>query len=180
MRPRLSFGEAVHVYLLVLAFAGVLYLIGLFVGKNYQGVTPSDAEIVKATMEPVEDLSTQMEFYEQLSDGPTVKAPENRPSGGDELEAASEETSEVGVAAAPAGIMYTIQLGAHSTEEEARQLLMKLEAKNFSGRIRGPSGNEQPGYFRVWVGEFSAMEAARPMEAQLKEAGFYTYIRRVE
>ena len=180
MRPRLSFGEAVHVYLLVLAFAGVLYLIGLFVGKNYQGVTLSDAEIVKATMEPVEDLSTQMEFYEQLSDGPTVKAPENWPSGGDELEAASEETSEVGVAAAPAGIMYTIQLGAHSTEEEARQLLMKLEAKNFSGRIRGPSGNEQPGYFRVWVGEFSAMEAARPMEAQLKEAGFYTYIRRVE
>jgi cell division septation protein DedD len=180
MRPRLSFGEAAHVYVLVLAFAAVLYLIGLFVGKSYQGRMLTDAEIAEATMEPVEDLSTQMEFYDQLSDGPTVSAPENQPSAGEHLEAVAEEAREEETAVAPAGIMYTIQLGAHSTEEEARQLLMKLEAKNFSGKLRVPSGNEQPRYFRVWVGEFSSMEAAQPVEAQLKEAGFYTYIRRVE
>ena len=130
-------------------------------------------------MKSVEDLSTQMEFYEQLSDGPATRRLETRPSGSDEPDAA-EKSSEVEATTAPAGVVYTIQIGAHSTEAEARHLLMKLKAKDFSGQIRSPSGSEEPRYFRVWVGEFASMEEAQPVETQLKDAGFYTYIRRVE
>lgn len=179
MRPRLSFGEAVNVYVLVLAFGAALYLIGLFVGKSYQVERLNDAEIAEASMKPVEDLSTQMEFYEQLSDGPAAKRLKTQPSGSEESDVA-EKPPEVETATASAGVGYTIQIGAHSTEEEARQLLMKLEAKDFSGQIRRPSGSEEPKYFRVWVGEFASMEAAQPVETQLKDAGFHTYIRRVE
>ncbi len=179
MRPRLSFGEAVNVYVLVLAFGAALYMIGLFVGKSYQAGTLSDGDIAEASMKPVEDLSTQMEFYEQLSDRPVARPPETQPSGGDEPDVTAESL-EVETANAPAGVVYTIQIGAHSTEEEARQLLMKLEARNFSGQIRSPRGSEQPRYFRVWVGEFASIEEGHPVEAQLKKAGFYTYIRRVE
>ncbi len=179
MRPRLSFGEAVNVYVLVLAFGAALYLIGLFVGKSYPAGRLDDADLSEASMRPVEDLSTQMEFYEQLSDGPAARRPETQPSVSDEPDA-DEKSSEVETATAPAGVVYTIQIGAHSTEAEARQHVMKLKAKDFSGQIRSPSGSEQPRYFRVWVGEFASMEEAQPVETQLKDAGFYTYIRRVE
>jgi cell division septation protein DedD len=179
MRPRLSFREAVNVYVLVLVFGAALYLIGLFVGKSYQVGRLNDAEIAEASMKPVEDLSTQMEFYEQLSDGPAAKRSETPPPRNDESDVPAK-ASETETAAAPAGVGYTIQIGAHSTEEEARQLLMRLESKDFSGQINRPSGSEEPKYFRVWVGEFVSMEAAQPVEARLKAAGFYTYIRRVE
>jgi cell division septation protein DedD len=151
---------------------------GLFVGKSYQGARLNDSEIANATLEPVEDLSTQMELYEQLSDLGNPRTHSMQPS---EKEV-SAQTKEETVEEPPTlpGVMYTIQIGAHSTEAEAKQLLMKLEAKNFTGRIEKPDGDEQPRYFRVWVGEFRTLEEAGSLVTQLKEAGFYTYIRRVK
>ncbi len=81
---------------------------------------------------------------------------------------------------APAGeTRYTIQVAAHSKREEAEQTLLRLEDKQFIGRIRPPQG---PGdtYYRVWVGDFGSREEARTMEDQLKAAGFLTYLRKIE
>lgn len=178
MRANLSFGQAVHVYILVLAFGAVLYLIGLFVGRSYQEASFNDAGIAEASLEPVEDLSTQLEFYEQLSDEAEKHRSETRLS--DQEPPVEVEAGGGSSAASPLGVVYTIQIGAHSTEEEARELLIKLQARDFHGRIRSPLASERPKYFRVWVGEFDSMQEALALETRLKEAGFYTYVRRVE
>lgn len=79
----------------------------------------------------------------------------------------------------PAAGSFTIQVAAHSTQQEASQTLSRLQISGFSGSIRQPRPGDPDRLIRVWVGSFPSIEAARPMERQLKDAGFQTYIRRV-
>lgn len=75
---------------------------------------------------------------------------------------------------------YTIQIGAFSTEQEARQILLRLEAKNFPARLHSPVAGESPPYYRVWVGGFSTASEARWLEEQLKEQSFPTYLKKLD
>ncbi len=79
----------------------------------------------------------------------------------------------------PAAGSFTIQVAAHSTYEEAVQTLNRLQVKGFQGWIRQPQPGEADRLNRVWVGNFPSIDEARPLERQLKDAGFQTYIRRV-
>jgi cell division protein FtsN len=80
----------------------------------------------------------------------------------------------------PAGeTRFTIQVAAHSNRQEAEQTLLRLEDKQFVGRIRPPQGAGDT-YYRVWVGDYGSREDARVMEEQLKAAGFLTYLRKIE
>ena len=72
----------------------------------------------------------------------------------------------------------TIQVAAHSSREEAEQLITRLNAKGFDGRIREPDIASGDKYFRVWVGNFSSSTDAESHAALLKEEGFHTYIRK--
>lgn len=79
----------------------------------------------------------------------------------------------------PAG-GYTIQVGAYSTVQEANQLLVKLKAEGFEGRVRVPAVGEANRYYRVWCGEYASLQDARPTEDRLKLQGFNTYTRRID
>ncbi|GAB4124866.1 MAG: hypothetical protein Kow001_21520 [Acidobacteriota bacterium] len=79
----------------------------------------------------------------------------------------------------PAVGSFTIQVAAHSTPEEASQTLSRLKISGFQGSIRHPKPGDSDRLIRVWVGSFPSIEAARPLERELKDAGFQTYIRRV-
>lgn len=81
---------------------------------------------------------------------------------------------------AAAKLPYTIQVAAHSSEKEAQATLTRLEAKNFTGRIRAPRPGDPDQFYRVWVGHFASPEAARVLEKQLKAAGFATFVRRID
>lgn len=75
---------------------------------------------------------------------------------------------------------YTIQIGAFSTEQEARQVLLRLEAKNFPARLQAPMPDESPPYYRVWVGGFVSPLEARRLEEQLKAESFPTYLKKLD
>lgn len=75
---------------------------------------------------------------------------------------------------------YTIQIGAFSTEQEARQVLLRLEARNFPARVHSPISDESPPYYRVWVGAFSSAAEARRLEEQLKAESFPTYLKKLD
>jgi cell division septation protein DedD len=59
-------------------------------------------------------------------------------------------------------------------------VLNQLRLKGFTGSLRNPRSGDRDRLIRIWVGSFESMEAARPLEAQLKEAGFQTYVRRAD
>ena len=80
----------------------------------------------------------------------------------------------------PGEVRFTIQVAAHSSEKEAQATLLRLKAQEFEGRIRPPVPGEAGGFYRVWVGEYPSAEAAREMERRLQDAGFPTYVRRID
>ncbi|HLV00169.1 MAG TPA: SPOR domain-containing protein [Acidobacteriota bacterium] len=75
---------------------------------------------------------------------------------------------------------YTVQIGAFSTEQEARQVLLRLEAKSFPARLQAPRPGESPPYYRVWVGAFASPLEARRLEEQLKAESFPTYLKKLD
>jgi cell division septation protein DedD len=93
--------------------------------------------------------------------------------------ALAQEEEPVNQAAPPPAGSFTIQVAAHSTQEEASQTLSRLQISGFQGSIRHPKPGDPDRLIRVWVGSFPNIEAARPLERELKDAGFQTYIRRV-
>ncbi len=58
--------------------------------------------------------------------------------------------------------------------------MLRLEAKGFSARIQPPTPELGDRFYRVWVGEFDTIEEARAKEAEVKSAGFLTYVRKTE
>lgn len=207
-KARISSSTAFILYGVLLGFLFIFFVAGLYVGKNHfvqADVAPRQelpAELgLKGEVEPLVD------FYRELSTPAEESEPEKevgRAGGPEESELdqiregtgeaaeilpaqnrgntagsrpATESTSEP---AAPVseGSLYTIQAGAHTTREEARQVQIRLEAAGFDARIQPPSGPADR-YFRVWVGEFSSIDESEALEAKLKSAGFHTYVRRI-
>jgi cell division septation protein DedD len=74
--------------------------------------------------------------------------------------------------------VYTVQVGAFAAEVEARQILIRLEAKGYSSLLMPPSDSDP--YYRVSVGEFATDQEALGMEEELSKDGFLTYTKRIQ
>lgn len=174
MKPKLSSRQSFTLYGIVLGFLLFFYVLGLLIGKNYFGVKEAAVERFPISTTPVPDVKSQLDFYQQVVVPPPSAA--RKPS------TAQPETPAPGkkTTPEPAGAFeYTIQVGALSTEEDAQQILIRLEAKGYSGRVQLPQG-EADRYYRVLVGEFDTAERARRMQARLKEDRFPTFIKKLE
>ena len=184
---RVSASHALSLYGIVVGFVFIVFVLGLLIGTN--GVDRRPVEPVAQSLPPVEELGTQVDFYEELSkpsdelqrEEPTiivqqeasVEEPESSP-----VEQRSEPLPE-SVVPASTGEKFTIQVAAHSNLADAQQLLIRLRAKSFEGTVSEPEPGSADRYFRVWVGEFSSTADAEVVAAQLREENFHTYIRRI-
>lgn len=176
--------KAFGLYLLVVAFVFVSFLLGLMIGTG--SIARREAHPTRPPYEPVENLEeTQLDFYDELSkpiqeekrSEPEIVV-ESKPAPRAQPE--TQKSTEVSSGGPEKRGEYTIQVAAHSTLKEAEQLLIRLRAKSFEGRIREPDRSSGDKYFRVWVGDFASSSEAETYANQLKEEGFHTYIRRTQ
>jgi cell division protein FtsN len=186
-------------YLVILACVAGLFLIGLELGRNRliggkaepgqaavgnpgrsEAVEEGPVEVFKnltpSTPAPPTETSEAPGSSETSSDKPPVEEPTRTSS----PEKAKPESSGTLPESKQGGTHYTIQVAAHSSEQEAQQTLLRLEAKGFSARIQPPIPRLGDRFYRVWVGEFDSIEEARSKEAEVKAAGFLTYVRKTE
>jgi len=103
-----------------------------------------------------------------------VKPPETTPS-------ASAQPAVKPAASVPASgkEMFSIQVGALKTEEEARKVIVRLQARGYAGMLDKPVSRKDP-FYRVRVGSYSTREEASRAEAVLKNEGFLTFIKKVK
>ncbi len=74
--------------------------------------------------------------------------------------------------------MFSIQVGALKTEEEARKMIVRLEARGYTGILDKPVSQKDP-FYRVRVGSYPSREDAARAEALLKDEGFLTFIKKM-
>lgn len=200
MNPRFKVREAVGLYLLILASILGFYIVGLLLGQDRlatHGIAGGEEE--RASVEPApaagspEETETDLGFYDSLSQ-PSDRE-ESEPTVGQEVadrdessvvtgEAGSSEPEarrvESDLEAVDPGDAYTIQVAAHRQREDAQQVRMRLQSEGFPARIVDPFGGEADPYYRVWVGGYSSREEAEAVVAELKAAGFLTYVRKID
>lgn len=179
---RLSVQRAFTLYGLVVAFVFVAFVLGLLIGTG--SVEREYVRPAGSSYEPVENLENQLDFYEELSK-PIEKVQRETPvvilerGSKPPPEPAVESEKPRTAAGRDSEKPFTIQVAAHSTREEAEQLLIRLGTRSFEGRIREPDISSGDKFFRVWVGQFSSMDEAETFAGQLKEEGFHTYVRKI-
>jgi cell division septation protein DedD len=184
---RVSSSQALLLYGLILGFVFVTFVLGLLIGTS--GVQRPPFQPPVQSYPPVKDAETQIDFYEELSK-PSEEVQSDEPvvilQQGRELEETVSTSTEREVESRPErpipenrGEIFTIQVAAHSNLVDAQQLLIRLGAKGFEGRVDEPEPGSGDQYFRVWVGEFSSVADAEVVAAQLREESFHTYIRRI-
>jgi len=165
-------------YGLLVGFIFIFYLMGLFIGKNQFVEASTNDTNLPLSETPVQDLEPElMDFHERVT-VPEDAQEENGPF--DQVSPVSEETPREETSMtlevskpSPLG-PYTIQVGALTREADARQLLVRLEAKGHSAMVRN-STSEHP-YYRVWVGQFDTPQQAAETNELLRQEGFSTYI----
>jgi len=191
MKEKLSTQKAFYLYAVILGFLFVFYLAALHFssGEGEQVVPPQQAE-AEAGEKPVEEVRDQVRFYEELpkpldteSEADTKTASATRTGKQESTDTPPSPAADRDSAPAAADTRettgrYTIQVGAFSTEKEARQMIVRLRTRNIQGRILPPF-DDADRFYRVWVGEFARREDARATENQLKQAGFPTYVRKI-
>jgi hypothetical protein len=169
-----------RLYGVVLGVLFIFYLMGLFLGKNqFVEARPKDASLpIADTL--LEDVEPELDFYQRLM-GPSLTE-SDQPSSEDASSAVSEPLQESPTASEPSATLlfdvYTVQVGAFAAEVEARQILIRLEAKGYSSLLMPPSDSDP--YYRVSVGEFATDQEALGMEEELSKDGFLTYTKRIQ
>ncbi|MBI4447223.1 MAG: SPOR domain-containing protein [Acidobacteria bacterium] len=178
MRSKLDTGKALVLYGFATAFLLGAFLTGLYLGKSQTDMPVQAEDKTPTTLAPVEDPKPKLEFYEGvLNPDPDGDAPSTPPQG--ETGEVSVEPEETSPDTDPGTEVFTIQVAALRTESEARQMMLRLEAKGFPGSVQAPSpGNDA--FYRVYVGEFMSMTEAREMESKLRENAFPTFVRPLE
>ncbi len=74
--------------------------------------------------------------------------------------------------------VFTIQIGAVGSEQEARQLIARLQARGYTGILDRPVGTDH--FYRVRVGSYPDRASAGRAERLLKDEGFPTYIKKIQ
>ncbi len=185
MTNRFSRGEAAA--FLGLLFCGCLafFLLGVYAGRRSVAAPTAAAENDHPAQ--VATVPQDLGFYQDMLSSGGKEAKEAVDSSPSQAPSANEpEPRSVEVAtpvppppSAPPRVFWTVQVGALDSAEEAKQVIIRLEARGYSARLVEP----RPGvkdFFRVWVGEFEDATAARAFEERLKGDGFHTYSKRVE
>lgn len=181
MRPRLSSGQVFGLYALAVGFLFLFYVMGLFVGRHYFVEGGSPHENVPGPQAPLGDVKSQLEFYQQdWLRGPSSSAegsgpPSVLPADPALQPGVGEEPGEIEEPPAPFEI-YTIQVAAVRREQDARQILLRLEAKGYAARLQPPRADP---YYRVLVGEFATQGEAQEIQSRLRDDGFSTFLKKV-
>ncbi|RPJ83323.1 MAG: SPOR domain-containing protein [Acidobacteria bacterium] len=76
------------------------------------------------------------------------------------------------------GEVFTIQIGAVNSEQEARQLIVRLQDRGYTGILDRPAGTDR--FYRVRVGSYPDRTSAGRAERLLKEEGFPTYVKKIQ
>lgn len=176
MKSKLSPRESFSLYGFLLGFIFLFYLVGLVVGKNhFTGGEPLSGD-PSAPGGPLPDMKIELDFYQRVMTARDSSGVNDQGLNSD-AETEIPDTGNPGASETdPLG--YTIQVGAFTIERDVRQILLRLEARGYSGSLRLPSGEDR--YYRVSVGQYSNREAAQEMESRLGTDGFLTYVKRIE
>lgn len=194
MANRFSRGEAAALFGLLFCGCLAFFLLGVYAGRRSLE-TPAVA-VAKSDSAPVPAVPEQLGFYrDMLSSGqpkaePSVDSTESIAGSGTSPTGtqAGQTTSDPSVSTpaptpapsgAPRRVYWTVQVGALDTAEEAKQVIIRLEARGYSARLVEPREGVKD-FYRVWVGEFEDGPAARNFEEKLKADGFHTYPKKVE
>ncbi len=185
MTNRFSRGEAAA--FLGLLFCGCLtfFLLGVYAGRRsveapstpIETTKPAQTATVPQDLGFYRDMLPSGEEGEKASrDGAPAQPPSANQPEPEPVEATSPAASAPG---APPRAFWTVQVGALDSADEAKQVIIRLEARGYSARLVEPRQGVKD-FYRVWVGEFEDGAAARAFEERLKADGFHTYPKRVE
>jgi len=179
LKPKLSSNESFALYGVVLSFILLFYLLGLFVGRSHFVEAKPNEEVFSLSAEPVEDPKSGLGFYDRVMISPDTE--QNEPI--DALLPPSRQNEEQTGGSSvkveePILEVYTVQVGAFTSREEAHQMLVRLEAKGYSGVLSPPAGQDP--HYRVGVGEYGTDRDARATETLLRKDGFLTYIKKIK
>ncbi|MEE8350508.1 MAG: SPOR domain-containing protein [Acidobacteriota bacterium] len=179
MERKLKPRDAMRLYGVALGVLFLFYLMGLFLGRNqFVEARPKEAALA------VEDSSLEsrppdLDFYRTLT-GPSL-AESDRAVSPEAVSGASLPEEENLMSGEPSAILplevYTVQVGAFTAQVDARQILIRLEARGYSSVLMSPS--ETDPFYRVSVGEFSTNQEALRMEDKLGKDGFLTYVKKI-
>jgi cell division protein FtsN len=193
---KLSQKEAGFYYLLVAACSIFFFVVGVFFGSRQVGVQPvQEMTSQESTLGNTRagGQGTELAGQELETGGGPASTKETAQPGilsedipAVPIEQGSEAppTSEVAESPDPVGRsqtatrLYTVQVGAHRTRQEAEQVVQQLSTKGYSSRIVQPSGTVP--FHRVCVGETISRQQADSLAEQLEKDGFNIYVRPVE
>ncbi len=186
MTNRLSRGEAA--VFLGLLFCGCLafFLLGVYAGMR-SVAEPRTAVETAQTTKSAAAVPQDLGFYRDMLSGPDKGGQGAADSSSVEPPVATKpepDPADPPVSAEPAPeaaphTFWTVQVGALDSADEARQVIIRLEARGYSARLVEPRAGVKD-FYRVWVGEFEDSAAAHAFEERLKADGFHTYSKRVE
>jgi cell division septation protein DedD len=186
VKPKLTAKEALVLYGLGLAVAFGFFLLGLNWGRigNAETRSTAPAQMPVPSASQVSETTTRLDLYTPVAPKPDSAVPDQGSAAG--ISKAEEPVSSfVDPPADEADVIpafgeaLTIQVGALNSEAEARKLLLRLEARGYSGILDLPKPNVDK-YYRVRIGTYDSRDAAKRVEALLKSEGFLTYIRKLE
>ncbi len=179
LESRLKPRDTMRLYGVVLGVLFLFYLLGLFLGRNLFLEARHQEAGIPMGQTPLEDIKPELDFYEGLI-GPLVKPPDSSVSE-DKIPAVPEPLEKSSTAEPSTALVadaYTVQVGAFTAEVDARQILIRLEAKGYASLLMSPSDSDP--YYRVSVGEFATDQEALGMEEELRRDGFHTYLKRIQ
>lgn len=177
MKPKLSSNESFALYGVVLSFILLFYLLGLFIGRNHFVEAKPSEEVFSLSDEPVEDPKSGLGFYDRVMISPDTE--QNAPIDASPSRQDKEQADGTNVMVEKQfSEVYTVQVGAFTSLKEANQILVRLEAKGYSGVLSPPAGQDP--YYRVGVGEYGTDRGARATEILLRKDGFLTYIKKIQ
>lgn len=178
MRTKLSPRESFALYGVFLGLLFLFFVVGMVVGKGDLMEPMPATQRIPPSQPPVEDVKPELEFYQSLMQPSDARRGLNETESAPPSEAPAIQVKpqHQGEKEDPLRKLYTVQVGALTVEEDARKILIRLEAKGYSGTLRTPSGEDR--YYRVWVGGSQEAEEARHLEKRLREDGFLTYLKK--
>ncbi|MFB3902656.1 MAG: SPOR domain-containing protein [Acidobacteriota bacterium] len=165
-----------------------LFLLGLYWGKGQ--VTGLSQEISTQPVGAVAPAASETQAPGRLdlanrettpaggSQQPPPPLPAS-PAGGPSDAAVAPPAEPPLPAASRAKEIYSIQVGALNTEEEARKVIVRLQTRGYTGILDKPLSQKDP-YYRVRVGSYLTREEAARAEALLKDEGFLTFIKKIK
>ncbi len=177
--PRLGAKQTLTAYAMVLCWSVFVFWVGFSFGGR-TAPDPIEEEAADFSAKPSRAFPMERKLEGKAAfQGPPAEAAPAPPETPAAVQASSQDNDPATQTKTdePAARMpvHTVQIAAVRTRTEGRELLGKLAARGYEGRVVPPSTSG--GFYRVWVGEFEDEAAAHEMEQTLKDDGFSTYVR---